>query len=89
MNEVVFDSEIMSFIQDLGLVLKMSREGKEWWTCWLTSQFSRYPLCERYKAHLIERDAENARLLKRLAEANKPRSKYYHGDPGTQFSLDL
>lgn len=66
----------MALIEDLSLVLAVSPQGQQWWTCWLQSRFSRYPLCERYKQHIAMRDAENARLMKRLYLKNRKGSRF-------------
>lgn len=75
-NEIEFDFEVISLIQDLSLVLAVSPQGQQWWTCWLQSRFSRYPLCERYKAYNAEIDAENHRLMVRLAKKNMKYSRF-------------
>lgn len=75
-REVEFDSEFMALIEELSLVLVVSKEGQQWWSCWLLSRFSRYPLCERYKQNIAMKDAENARLMKRLYLKNRKGSRF-------------
>lgn len=88
MREVEFDSEVMALIEELSLVLAVSPKGQQWWTCWLQSRFSRYPLCERYKAHIAEIDAENHRLMVRLAKKNMKYSRFdIDNDCGIQQDL--
>lgn len=76
MRETEFDSEVMALIEDLSLVLAVSTEGQQWWTCWLMSRFSRHPLCDRYKQTVAMRDAESVRLMKRLYLKNRKGSRF-------------
>lgn len=90
MIETEFDSEVMSLIDDLGLVLKVSEEGKRWWSAWLASQYTRFPLCERYKAYQSQKRLDQERRLRLMC---KEQYSYYrgsvHGDPGSQLKLDF
>lgn len=85
-----FDSEVLALISDLSLVLKLSPEGRAWWSRWLASRHHT-PLCERYKAYIEMKQRDNARLLHGLARRNAKYSRFSY-DPDDfvlQGKLDL
>ena len=82
-----FDSEVIELINDLNLVLKVSPEGKEWWSRWLASRY-RIRLCDRYNQFLEMKQCDNARLLRDLAKRNAKYSREYKKACYSDFSLE-
>lgn len=93
MNDFDFsrlDSEVVALISDLSLVLKLSPEGREWFSRWHLSR-RRSVLCDRYNSFLEAKQRDNARLLRDLARRNVKYSRFSHGpdDFALQGELDF
>lgn len=70
-----FDSEVLALISDLSLVLKLSPEGREWFSRWHHSRRHSL-LCERYNSFLEAKQRDNDRLLRDLARRNAKYSRF-------------
>lgn len=82
------DSEVISLIEDLGLVLKGSVEYLAWLTILENSCYSKYPFCARYKDY----HKELKRKCADLARRNQKYSRFtYQSDPcvHTQSKLSV
>lgn len=73
-----FDSEVISLVADLGLVLKGSVEYLAFITALENSCFSKHPFCERYHDHLRNISQNRDIVCRLMYQTYRSGSRYKH-----------
>ena len=72
------DSEVISLIQDLGLVQVGSEEFCKHIVALTNSRYSKYWFCERVLDHQRAKELDRSRLLSEICKRNRKYSRYVH-----------
>lgn len=78
MTPECYDSEVMSLIQDLGLVQIGSEEYRRHLAALVESHYSRYWFCERYWLRVHEDQAKLTKLCSEMYKRNRKYSRYVY-----------
>lgn len=76
MTPECYDSEVMSLIQDLGLVRIGSPEYRSFLAALVTSRYTNYWFCERVNNLAVENERKRKILMRVLYKRNRKFSRY-------------